>query len=317
MARLPVPGGDDNDWGDILNEFLSVSHNADGTMALPLNINNKVKFNTDGSVSMSGARSNTWIQSTDANNNSIFHFYYTGGATFGNSSGANLLTLDFLGDLAIARNIVAGNGTTTGQVQLDVTGEAATIAAKKISGQTTNIQEWQDDTGTALSWIAPNGTPGGNLAPTLQLSQVALIAISIDATPVSINNEHIIPVDPIGLSFGNYQDYVSTPAITYGGGMVARFNSFTVSKVDTRQDWYDMSILLFVTDLTGANSMMLLANTSANQNTINDSATINSSDLSIDSSSGSDLSYDPTTGIISSASLGTYSVIANITTGWD
>jgi hypothetical protein len=30
--RLPTPGGDDGDWGDILNGFLEVSHNADGTL---------------------------------------------------------------------------------------------------------------------------------------------------------------------------------------------------------------------------------------------------------------------------------------------
>ena len=31
MARLPIPGSDDGTWGDILNEFLEVEHNADGT----------------------------------------------------------------------------------------------------------------------------------------------------------------------------------------------------------------------------------------------------------------------------------------------
>jgi len=31
-ARLPVPGSDDGDWGDLLNEFLGVSHNSDGTL---------------------------------------------------------------------------------------------------------------------------------------------------------------------------------------------------------------------------------------------------------------------------------------------
>jgi hypothetical protein len=31
-ARLPTPGGDDGDWGDILNGFLKVAHNADGTL---------------------------------------------------------------------------------------------------------------------------------------------------------------------------------------------------------------------------------------------------------------------------------------------
>jgi hypothetical protein len=31
-ARLPIPGGDDGSWGDVLNSFLGVSHNADGTL---------------------------------------------------------------------------------------------------------------------------------------------------------------------------------------------------------------------------------------------------------------------------------------------
>lgn len=30
--RLPVPGGDDGNWGDILNQFLEVEHNANGTL---------------------------------------------------------------------------------------------------------------------------------------------------------------------------------------------------------------------------------------------------------------------------------------------
>lgn len=32
MPRLPIPGSDQGTWGDILNEFLSVSHNSDGTI---------------------------------------------------------------------------------------------------------------------------------------------------------------------------------------------------------------------------------------------------------------------------------------------
>ncbi len=32
MARLPVPGGDANAWGDVLNEFLLQAHNADGSV---------------------------------------------------------------------------------------------------------------------------------------------------------------------------------------------------------------------------------------------------------------------------------------------
>lgn len=33
MPRLPVPGGDANTWGDVLNEYLQVSHTADGSLS--------------------------------------------------------------------------------------------------------------------------------------------------------------------------------------------------------------------------------------------------------------------------------------------
>ena len=32
MARLPQPGGDEGNWGDILNDYLAVSHENDGTL---------------------------------------------------------------------------------------------------------------------------------------------------------------------------------------------------------------------------------------------------------------------------------------------
>lgn len=32
MARLPTPGGDNNTWGDVLNDFLSQAHNTDGSL---------------------------------------------------------------------------------------------------------------------------------------------------------------------------------------------------------------------------------------------------------------------------------------------
>lgn len=32
MARLPQPGGDEDTWGSVLNDFLEVSHNSDGTL---------------------------------------------------------------------------------------------------------------------------------------------------------------------------------------------------------------------------------------------------------------------------------------------
>lgn len=40
MARLPVPGSDRGAWGTLLNEFLEVEHNADGTLKKAADINN-------------------------------------------------------------------------------------------------------------------------------------------------------------------------------------------------------------------------------------------------------------------------------------
>src|ERR1035441_6289486 len=34
MSRLPTPGGDDGDWGNILNDFLDISHNTDGSLKI-------------------------------------------------------------------------------------------------------------------------------------------------------------------------------------------------------------------------------------------------------------------------------------------
>jgi hypothetical protein len=36
MSRLPVIGGDADNWGTILNDFLDVAHAADGTLAPPI-----------------------------------------------------------------------------------------------------------------------------------------------------------------------------------------------------------------------------------------------------------------------------------------
>ncbi|HUD20496.1 MAG TPA: glycosyl hydrolase family 28-related protein [Candidatus Saccharimonadales bacterium] len=42
MSRLPTPGGDSGTWGTILNDYLSIEHNADGTLKKATDISNAV-----------------------------------------------------------------------------------------------------------------------------------------------------------------------------------------------------------------------------------------------------------------------------------
>lgn len=55
MSRLPTPGSDNGVWGSILNDFLSVEHNADGSL----------KIRSDGTLSGFYSKPGTGIPKTD------------------------------------------------------------------------------------------------------------------------------------------------------------------------------------------------------------------------------------------------------------
>ena len=46
--RLPTPGGDEDNWGNILNEFLRISHNEDGTIKNIQVVTNVKDFGAQG-----------------------------------------------------------------------------------------------------------------------------------------------------------------------------------------------------------------------------------------------------------------------------
>jgi len=48
MARLPTPGSDANVWGNILNDFLRVEHNSDGTLRADGTLRNFYNLPSDG-----------------------------------------------------------------------------------------------------------------------------------------------------------------------------------------------------------------------------------------------------------------------------
>jgi hypothetical protein len=80
MSRLPTPGADDGSWGTILNDYLSVSHNADGSLkasAVPADSSvQQVKVGDGGTVVgtrpeinfVAGANSQLTLADDSANN---------------------------------------------------------------------------------------------------------------------------------------------------------------------------------------------------------------------------------------------------------
>jgi hypothetical protein len=63
MSRLPIPGDDDGIWGSILNDFLEVEHNADGTLkpsgTLVTKANDADVVHVSGAETISGTKSFT------------------------------------------------------------------------------------------------------------------------------------------------------------------------------------------------------------------------------------------------------------------
>jgi hypothetical protein len=58
MPRLPIPGSDSGTWGDILNEYLTVEHNANGTLKSTGSLAGKVSKSGDtmtGALTLPGA----------------------------------------------------------------------------------------------------------------------------------------------------------------------------------------------------------------------------------------------------------------------
>ncbi|HSX06712.1 MAG TPA: glycosyl hydrolase family 28-related protein [Candidatus Saccharimonadia bacterium] len=63
MSRLPTPGSDDGSWGNVLNDFLSVEHNGDGTLktsgSLSTKADNSAVVHTTGAEIVAGIKTFT------------------------------------------------------------------------------------------------------------------------------------------------------------------------------------------------------------------------------------------------------------------
>ncbi len=172
MTRLPIPGSDDGSWGTILNDFLTVEHNADGTLKTGGSVAGKVNKAGDtmtGALTLPGdptsglhATTKSYVDTTvasgtpDADATTKGKIQLTGDlsgtAASPQIAAGAIVNADINASAAIAKTKLAGLDI----VNADVNASAA-IDQSKISGLTTALGNKQDSDAdlTAIAGLSP------------------------------------------------------------------------------------------------------------------------------------------------------------------
>jgi hypothetical protein len=129
MARLPTPGSDDGTWGQVLNDFLAVAHDSDGT----------IKTNA---VDSSAIQDNS-VSGTKLQDNSI---------TSGKIADGTIVDGDISTGAAIAKSKLAALNITDSDV--------SAISESKITNLTTDLAATEKiaNKGTASGYASLDGT---------------------------------------------------------------------------------------------------------------------------------------------------------------
>ena len=189
--RLPIPGGDDDQWGDVLNQYLSVEHNADGSLKDTV----RAADLTAGLASVSIVETTTKTTAFAATSGKLVPVNTTGGAvtvtlpvaTNGAvvavrfEAGTNVLTV------AAAGSDVIGSGSATSVTDM-VVGETRTWHA--VPGQA----RWQVSNGfkpVALQKISASPDFDGTGAA---VGQVVTVKQVTSGQPTQFGLTAVVPV---------------------------------------------------------------------------------------------------------------------------
>jgi Hyaluronidase protein (HylP) len=143
MVRLPVPGKDGGLWGDLLNDFLAIEHNDDGSLKLRAEMTSQLASKVDANSS------NTFTKRLVIN-----------------EPGAGAATLQ-LADTTASTGITFGNDTNlfrsgTGQLQTSstffVVRASASVAGLGVTTSGDSTRRFQVNTDGKLLWSAGSGT---------------------------------------------------------------------------------------------------------------------------------------------------------------
>jgi hypothetical protein len=124
-----------------------------------------------------------------------------------------------------------------------------------------------------------------------------------------------VPAGTPSTSGGFWAGMTTASIQTYLAGVIWTWTQFSAD-VDTTADDYDVSAKVLIQNEDGSESLSLSGAVSANAGAPGDTGTVGIGDLSAGATTGSDLSYDDTTGEVSSAAGGNYSVTVQVQGAW-
>lgn len=163
MSRLPVPGSDKGSWGDVLNDFLSQSLNADGSLK---------------SVAQTNV---TGLTATLSGKAPLSSPTFTGTVTVPTPSNNTDAATKAYVDTTAASGTPDANSTTKGKVQLtqDLGNNAG--APKVVGLQGTGVSSTAPTTGQTLRYDGSNWSPLGGSRAVNDQSGSGLTIVNTDS----------------------------------------------------------------------------------------------------------------------------------------
>lgn len=146
LARLPTPGGDDDTWGDVLNNYLSVEHNSNGTLKSSGTLSSYAHLN--GATFTGAVNVPTPTNSTNATTKAYVDGIAISGAPDATSSTSGLIKLT--GDLSgTADSPTVVNNTSTQKVEFALAGSLTSTRKRLNLIEGSNISiDVSDNSGT-------------------------------------------------------------------------------------------------------------------------------------------------------------------------
>lgn len=222
MARLPVPGSDQNQWGTVLNEFLAVGHNADGTHNLTGYEQTANKGAANGYAPLNASQQVPLVNLPAIPQSQVTGLVTTLGAKVDEDAlVVNVKDHGAVGDAVRLRGVVSSSASTSvtasaGAFSTGDIGKMVVVYTEDAAGTITTIASVQSATQitlTANAGITVNGSAGFLVYGTDDSTAIAaaLVAAAPTGTDTTVG-----PNQPMGVGLNR----VLLPASDGNGGYI-------------------------------------------------------------------------------------------------